>query len=78
MRVTREFLDKFFVPLTNFTQANHYNIHLHACHSRVTEQIYWDTRELHSRSGQICQATRELHASAEQICLATHELQAST
>ena len=39
------------------------NIHLHVCHSRVAEQIYWATCKLHTRSEQICWAACELHAS---------------
>ena len=35
MRVTQDFLDKFLVPLTSYMRENHYNIHLHVCHSRV-------------------------------------------
>ena len=76
-RVTQEFLDKFLIPLTSFTRANHWNIHLHVCHCRVARQIYLVTRKLHARSEQICRATHVLHASAEQICWATHELYVS-
>ena len=47
------------------------------CHSRVAEQIYQVTCELHMRSEQIFWATRELHVSDKQICWATHELHVS-
>ena len=51
-----------------FHASNHLHIHLRMCHSRVTQQIYWVTSELHARSEQIYQATRVLHVSTEQIC----------
>ena len=47
-----------------FPTSKSLNIHLHACHSRVAEQIYWVTRKSHARSEQICRATHELHMSA--------------
>ena len=77
MRVTWGFMDKFLMPLTSFMWANHYNIHLHTCHSRVAWQIYQVTHELHTTSKQICQTICVLHANIEQICWATHELHAS-
>ena len=46
-----------------FPTSKSLNIHLQACHSRVTEQIYRVTHKLHVRSEQICRATRELHMS---------------
>ena len=54
------------------------NIRLHACHSRVTQQIYRVTRMLHVRFEHICRATCELHVSTEQICWATCKFYAST
>ena len=58
-------------------QANHSNMYLHTCHSRVAQQIYQVTRELHARSEQICWATHVLHVSTERICWATRELHVS-
>ena len=58
------------MSLASYMRANHYNIHLYTCHSRVTQQIYWVSHELHAMCEQICLANREMHTSTKQIYLA--------